>query len=122
MSQAEIAAPIGSVPARWAGLTTVQLGWLACSASLPYLLARLHLPLPLLLLASLPWVAAGLCLAVCRCEGRRLDAWIADWIAFRFQPKSLQHPETAPTALAARAYVSVDRGWAGARVTIPQPR
>ncbi|MGA2872750.1 MAG: hypothetical protein ABSF27_04085 [Candidatus Dormibacteria bacterium] len=90
--QAEIPQSIFGTPMRWGRFTTPQLGWLVVGAALPYLLLRLRLEPSLALLASLPWLISAVTLAFGRHEGRHLDAWVGDWVAFRFQPHQLHHP------------------------------
>jgi hypothetical protein len=103
--QAEIPQPISGTPTRWGAFTAPQLAWIAVGVALPYLLLRCHLGVPLLLILSTPWLATALVLAFGRYEGRRLDAWTTDWLAFLFQPHRLQHPDTLATR---RPYVEVD--------------
>jgi|GEM_PF-3363145 len=95
--QAEIPQSISGTPTRWGAFTAPQLGWIAVGAALPYLLMRCHLGVPLLVILSAPWLAAALVLAFARYEGRRLDAWSNDWLAFVFQPHHLQHPDHPAT-------------------------
>src|SRR5487761_517787 len=106
--QAEIPQPISSVPTRWGGFTTPQLSWVAVGASLPFSLLRLHFGLGLVLIPSAPWLMGALLLAWCRREGRRLDAWAMDWVAFQFQPHRLWHPGSAPSKDVSQSYVEVD--------------
>jgi hypothetical protein len=103
--EAEIPQSISGTPTRWGGFTAPQLGWIAVGAALPYLLLRCHLGVPLLLILSTPWLAAALVFAFGRYEGRRLDAWTTDWVAFLFQPHRLHHPDNSG---ARRPYVEVD--------------
>jgi hypothetical protein len=103
--QAEIPQSISGTPTRWGAFTAPQLGWIAVGACLPYLLLRCHLEVPLLLVFSTPWLAAALVLAFGRYEGRRLDAWTTDWLAFLLQPHRLHHPGSPTTP---HAYVEVD--------------
>ncbi|HEY6537641.1 MAG TPA: PrgI family protein [Candidatus Dormibacteraeota bacterium] len=92
MTQAEVPQPISGIPMRWGGLTGQQLGWFGIGAILPYLLLRLRVPPELALLLSGPWIGTAVTLAFGRREGRRLDAWISDWIWFQTQPHRLLHP------------------------------
>ncbi|MFZ0168601.1 MAG: hypothetical protein WAL64_04145 [Candidatus Dormiibacterota bacterium] len=110
--QAEIPHPISGTAMRWGAFTAPQLGWLAVGAALPYLLLRSHLGISLILLASTPWLGSALVFAFGRCEGRRLDAWTADWLAFLVQPHRLRHPQRAAIDHRSRCYVEVDpEGW-----------
>ena len=77
-------------------------------AALPYLLLRCHLGVSLILLASTPWLGSALVFAFGRCEGRRLDAWAADGLAFLVQPHHLRHPQMAAIDHRSRCYVEVD--------------
>jgi hypothetical protein len=104
MTQAEVPQPISGVPLRWGGFTGRQLTWLGVAAALPYLLLRWQVPLELVLVATAPWLAAGITFAFGRCEGRRLDAWVGDWVLFRAQPHHLRHPGSPPCP----TYVVVD--------------
>jgi hypothetical protein len=108
--QAEIPQSISGTPMRWGAFTSPQLGWLGVGAALPYLLLRWHLGPPLILLPSTPWLATALLFGFCRHEGRRLDAWAADWMAFLLQPHRLHHPHTVASARTSRNYVEVDAG------------
>jgi hypothetical protein len=102
---------------RWGRFTTPQLSWLAVGAALPYLLLRLRLEPSLALLASLPWLVSALMLAFGRREGRRLDAWVGDWVAFRFQPHQLGHPGLGGCGGSGQGYFEVD-----AERARPKPR
>jgi hypothetical protein len=106
--QAEIPQAISGTPMRWGGFTAPQLGWIAVGATLPYLLLRCHLGAPVILLSSTPWLGAALAYAFGRCEGRRLDAWTVDWLAFLVQPHRLCHPQAAATNNRSSFYVEVD--------------
>lgn len=108
MTQAEVPQPISGVPLRWSGFTSRQLSWLGLGAAWPYLLLRGQVPLEVLILASAPWVGACVTLAFGRCEGRRLDAWLGDWVWFRAQPRHLHHPGSRP-GTPYMAYVVVDQ-------------
>lgn len=114
--QAEIPQPISATPMRWGGVTTPQLGWIAVGASVPYALLRFHLGAAPTLVASAPWLAAALLLAVGRREGRRLDLWVLDWLAFQIQPHRLRHPGASSLGRDG-AYVEVDPGGLGAAST-----
>jgi hypothetical protein len=103
--QAEIPQSISGTPTRWGAFTAPQLGWIAVGAALPYLLLRCHVGVPLLVILSTPWLAAALAFAFGRCEGRRLDAWTMDWLAFLVQPHHLHHPEAAAPG---RPYIEID--------------
>lgn len=110
MTQAEIPQPIGATPTRWGGFTTVQLSWIGLGAALPYLLLRLHLsPLPALVIST-PWLALALIFAFGRRDGRRMDAWVGDWVVFKFQPHLLRHPGVPTASRSPSGYVDVDRG------------
>jgi hypothetical protein len=106
--QAEIPQPISGVPLRWGGFTTRQLSWLGVGAALPYLLLRLQLAPELALFSSAPWLSAALLFAFGRREGRRLDAWVLDWMWFKVQPRHLSHPGSVAATSTADAYVTVD--------------
>lgn len=95
MTDAEIPQPISSLPARWAGLTTGQLAWLAVGGLAPMAGVRLHLALAALGAVSAPWVLACAGLGFGRRRGRRLDAYLVDAALFRLQPHELLHPEAA---------------------------
>jgi hypothetical protein len=47
------------------------------------------------LVGCAPWIAAATALAFGRREGRRLDAFVGDWLLFLFQPRVLSHPDAA---------------------------
>lgn len=108
MTQADVHQPISGVPIRWGGFTGRQLVWLGVGAALPYLLLRLELPMAGVIPPSLPWLAAAVTLAFGRCEGRRLDAWVGDWLWFRAQPRHLTHPAFSAPAKRTAPYVVVD--------------
>lgn len=106
--QAEIPQAISGITMRWGAFTAPQLGWIAVGAALPYLLLRCHLGVPLILLPSTPWLVAAVVFGFGRYEGRRLDAWTADWLAFLVQPHRLRHPQAAATDDRSSFYVEVD--------------
>jgi hypothetical protein len=106
--QAEIPQSISATPVRWGAFTTPQLGWLVMGSALPYLLLRCHLGLSLILLPSTPWLGAALAFAFGRYEGRRLDAWTADWLLFLVQPHRLHHPQAGASHHGFSRYVEVD--------------
>ncbi|HVC38729.1 MAG TPA: PrgI family protein [Candidatus Dormibacteraeota bacterium] len=109
MTSAEVPQPISSVPVRWGGFTAHQLGWLAAGAAMPYLLLRLHLSPAGAFGPSAPWLGTAVCFAFGRSEGRRLDAWVGDWVWFKLQPHRLSHPDALASLPPAAGYVPVDR-------------
>jgi hypothetical protein len=106
--QAEIPQPISGTPMRWGAFTTPQLGWIALGAALPFVLLRCHLGVSLILPPSIPWLGTALAFAFGRYEGRRLDAWTADWLLFLVQPHRLHHPRAAAADHGVSRYVEVD--------------
>ncbi|MGC1183768.1 MAG: hypothetical protein WBA31_01270 [Candidatus Dormiibacterota bacterium] len=121
MTQAEVSQPISGVPLRWSGFTSRQLSWLGLGLALPYLLVRGQVPLDLLILASVPWLGTFATLAFGRCEGRRLDAWIGDWVWFLAQPCHLHHPGSESRATQFTAYVAVDAAMPSGSLEAPPP-
>lgn len=111
--QAEIPQPISATPMRWGAFTTPQLGWLAVGSALPYLLLRCHLGVSLILLPSTPWLGVALAFAFGAYEGRRLDAWTADWLLFLVQPHRLYHPQALASDQGFSRYVEVDDAMVG---------
>jgi hypothetical protein len=106
--EAEIPLSISATPMRWGAFTAPQLGWIAVGAAVPYLLLRCHLGVALILLPSTPWMGTALVFAFGHYEGRRLDAWTADCLAFLVQPHRLRHPQTAATSPGSSRYMEVD--------------
>ncbi|MGH7611352.1 MAG: PrgI family protein [Candidatus Dormibacteria bacterium] len=97
MSQAQVPQPISSIPARWGAFTGPQLAWLAAGALPGYVVLRLGLPLWAAVLLAVPVLGTAAALAFGRREGRPLDAWAGDWLAYQGQPHELVHPAAAPS-------------------------
>jgi hypothetical protein len=107
--EAEVPQPISSLPSRWGSFTGSQLSWLAVAAIPPYTCLHLHLAVVVALVGCSPWIAAAMALAFGRREGRRLDAFVGDWLLFQFQPKVLNHPD-AVREDPGRGFELVDKG------------
>jgi len=107
MTQAKVPQSISGVPARWGRFTAPQLGWLVIAAVPLYISFHAHLPLLPVFLGSSPWVAGATAMAFGRRQGRRLDAFTADWALFRLHRKRFDHPDSETTPRDAK-FVVVD--------------
>lgn len=108
MTQAEVPQPISAIPARWGRFTAAQLGWMVIAVCPLYISIRAHLPALPMLLATSPWITSATAMAFGRLQGRRLDAFTADWVLYRLQRKRLDHPDSGPN-ISDRSFVVVDR-------------